>query len=304
MIDILLLVIGFLGLIVGTITDFQKREVADWINFGLIYSGIGIRLIYSIIEKDAWFLIFGLFWLFISYLFGLIMYYTGQWGGGDCKMIMGLGSVFGTMPLIFGVKHDLLQYLFNSSFSYNISFMINFLFNAFLIGSIYGLIYVFVLVILKWKKFKVGLKIELKKTKNMYLFLSSLILFIFGQICMYFIEYDLLFQIILILVLILPTLFIFIRLVEKTCMNVDMKIKDLTEGEWIINDIYIDNKYITGPKELGISLEQINQLKEFEKKGKIKSVKVKIGIPFVPAFLFAFIATLFWSNILLSLLGF
>ncbi|GIU69536.1 MAG: hypothetical protein KatS3mg002_0772 [Candidatus Woesearchaeota archaeon] len=49
-----------------------------------------------------------------------------------------------------------------------------------------------------------------------------------------------------------------------------------------------ERKYITGPKDLGISKEQIELLK----KSKIKKVLVKEGIPFIPAFLIAFILTM------------
>ncbi len=73
-------------------------------------------------------------------------------------------------------------------------------------------------------------------------------------------------------------------------------ISQLTEGDWIYKDIFIGSgkkkKYITGPKDLGISKEQISLLKKYSSQGKIKNIIIKEGIPFVPAFLFAYIATI------------
>jgi prepilin signal peptidase PulO-like enzyme (type II secretory pathway) len=52
-------------------------------------------------------------------------------------------------------------------------------------------------------------------------------------------------------------------------------------------------EYITGPRELGITQEQIARLK----KEGFKVLKVKIGIPFIPAFLIGFVVTIVWGSI-------
>ena len=59
----------------------------------------------------------------------------------------------------------------------------------------------------------------------------------------------------------------------------------ITEGDWIAEEIKVKGKLIAGPKDLGISLEQIARLKSLG----VKKVLVKYGIPFVPSFLIAFI---------------
>ena len=59
----------------------------------------------------------------------------------------------------------------------------------------------------------------------------------------------------------------------------------------------IDGKYICGPKDLGVSLDAIKRLRSLQKKKKLDKVKVKIGIPFVPAFLLAFVFTVFFGNV-------
>ena len=75
----------------------------------------------------------------------------------------------------------------------------------------------------------------------------------------------------------------------------------LTEGDWIVKDIKINGKYITGPKDLGIAKKQINELVMLYKKGKIRKVLMKIGIPFVPSFFIAFVVTLIYGNLVFLL---
>ena len=79
----------------------------------------------------------------------------------------------------------------------------------------------------------------------------------------------------------------------------------LTEGDWIVNDVLVGGKRICGPKDLGISLEQIGHLIKLKHKKKIKKVLIKEGIPFIPAFFLGFIVTLilqekiiFWISML------
>ena len=57
MIDLILVTIVFVGLVIGTMTDIKTREVPDWVNFGLIAAGLGIRALYSVINSDWMFLL-------------------------------------------------------------------------------------------------------------------------------------------------------------------------------------------------------------------------------------------------------
>ena len=75
----------------------------------------------------------------------------------------------------------------------------------------------------------------------------------------------------------------------------------LTEGDWIVNDVKVDGKYICGPKDLGIEMQQIKKLIALKKRGKIRKVLMKEGIPFVPSFLLAFAVTIFLGNIFIWL---
>ena len=39
--------LSFIALFIGSITDLKTREVPDWVNYGLVISGLGLNLLFS-----------------------------------------------------------------------------------------------------------------------------------------------------------------------------------------------------------------------------------------------------------------
>ena len=73
----------------------------------------------------------------------------------------------------------------------------------------------------------------------------------------------------------------------------DISGSELREGDWLVNDIRIGGKVIKADWD-GLSLENIKLLKNKNK------VKIKSGLPFVPAFLIAFIGYSFLKEIVIE----
>ena len=76
------------------------------------------------------------------------MFYAGQWGGGDSKMLMGLGAMI-------GINFEGSQFLFG------------FLINALIIGAFYGIFWSFYLALRDKKAFTKELKRILSKQNVM-----------------------------------------------------------------------------------------------------------------------------------------
>src|SRR3989338_6467087 len=121
-------VISFIALFIGSITDLKTREVPDWVNYGLVLTGLGLNLLFSIIYSNSSFIISSILGLSIFFGIAYIMFYAGQWGGGDSKMLMGLGAMIG-----FDVGDASRQFLFG------------FFINALFVGAAYGLLWSFYL---------------------------------------------------------------------------------------------------------------------------------------------------------------
>ncbi|MBI2658750.1 prepilin peptidase [Candidatus Woesearchaeota archaeon] len=287
-------VLSFIALFIGSITDLKTREVPDWVNYGLVISGLGLNLLFSAVYSDSFFIINSIIGLAIFFGIAYIMFYAGQWGGGDRKMIMGLGAMIGI----------------DVSFQ-EPQFLLGFFINALLIGAIYGLFWSIYLAAKNKKKFFM----EVRKTllqKNIVRFKKFMIAFLALLSVAFFLinEFPTIWQtyikilILLLAFLALTTfyLWIFVKAIEKSAMYKSVEPNKLTEGDWIVNDVYVSKQYICGPKDLGISKSQIRKLIEFYKKRKVKKILIKEGIPFVPSFLLAFIVTLMFGNPLVWLL--
>lgn len=285
----LLILLGLLAVLIGTYTDIKIREVPDWVSYGLIGSGILLQCVITLLNNE-W-LTFGISLLWFLGFVGLayLMFYTGQWGGGDSKLLMGLGIVFATYPAP-------LRSFFSPDLS--IPFPLTLLLNIFVFGAAYGLVCSFILAMKNRAQFSAHFA-RLKKEHTVLLRIAQSV-FIFCALAAaitYF--YDLfLFMLLGIILAILPLLFIYLwlfaRAVEQSCMLVFLKPDKLTEGDWIAQEVHHKEKYICGPKDLGISNEQIQLLQKYH----IPKVLVKQGIPFVPAFLIALIISLLFGNVL------
>lgn len=271
------------ALIIGSITDLKKREVADWLNYSLIALGVGINLIYSLINWNFIPILESFAGLTLFFLLALLLFYTGQWGGGDSKMIIGLAAMIG---LSFTISPS--------------PFLINFILYSFLCGAVYGIIWSMVLAIKNWESFKKNVDLILNK-KELKLIRTVAILFVMGLILLGIFSkapfirlFSFFFSVFIIFFFYVG---VFMKAIENGCMIVNMKIEDLTEGEWIFEDVVIKGKTICGPKDLGIEKPQIEELMKYKAKGLIKTVKVKVGIPFVPCFLMGFLMALLLGGV-------
>lgn len=290
MIDVIILSICLAALIIGTITDIKTREVPDWLNYGLIFTGFGIRLIYSAAASDWWFILYGLAGFGAFFLVSLAMFYAGQWGGGDAKMFMGLGAMLGLN--------------FNENLFLD-SFLVGFFINLLFVGALYGLLWSSVLAVAKRKFFIKEFRHMLQARKFILLRRGVLLVILLILVSMFIID-DLFLRISLLslsfLMLIGLYLWPFVKSVENACMYKRVFPKQLTEGDWIADDVKIDGKLIAGPKDLGIEKKQIKKLLAFYEQGKVNKIKIKEGIPFVPSFLIGFILALAFGNLALFLI--
>lgn len=275
-------ILSLVALLIGSVTDLKTREVPDWLNYGLVSSGVGLNLLFSVIYSNSSFIINSIVGLAIFFGIAYIMFYAGQWGGGDSKMLMGLGAMIG-----IDVSFRTPQFLFW------------FFINALFVGAFYGLFWSVFLVFKNKKKFLKEFSKKLSEKSAVKAKWFMLVLLVLLLIIFFFIELNYFKILILLLAFLTLTTFylwIFVKAIEKSAMYRLVEPSKLTEGDWIVNDVYAGREYITGPKELGISKNQIRKLIQAYKQKKIKKILIKEGIPFVPSFLIAFIVTLVFGS--------
>ena len=91
----LFLGVTFLAIAVASYTDIRTREVPDWVNYSLLAFGLGGNLLLSIAMKDFSFILYSIAGAAAMFGIACAMYYTGQWGGGDSKLLIGMGAMLG-----------------------------------------------------------------------------------------------------------------------------------------------------------------------------------------------------------------
>lgn len=277
--DLVLMMFSISVLAIASYTDLKTREVPDWLSYGFIFAVLGVRIIYSL--QLGWeILLEGLLGFAAFFLLAHIFYYTGQWGGGDSKLLMGMGGVLG-ISLPFSTE----------SFT-----ILWFLLSLLFLGSIYGLIWMVITAIRKRelfvKDFSAGF--NKKKKLNLMIIVAGFILVLLSFINPYFLP--------LLFLPILYFLLIFVNSVEKSCFVRDCKIEDLTEGDWLAEEVFVKDKKKMEKKTL--QKEDVHKLSLLKKDKKIDFVRVKDGVPFVPSFLIAYLVVVFGGKVLTYVSGF
>jgi hypothetical protein len=78
---------------------------------------------------------------------------------------------------------------------------------------------------------------------------------------------------------------ILMRVVETTVLTKKYPVGKLVEGDWLAQDVVVRKKTVAPMRKIGVTLSDIAALR----KAKVRSVVVREGIAFVPAFLIAFV---------------
>ena len=143
--------LAFVWAAFATIQDFRKTEIANWLNFSLIAFVLAYRAFYSIFINDFGFFLFGLFGMALFFVLAFAFYYGKIFGGGDAKLLIGLGGI---LPY-----QTFFDYLYLG---------LGFIFVLFLGGAIYTLIYSLFLVSGNMKKFSKEFGREFRQKRKLF----------------------------------------------------------------------------------------------------------------------------------------
>ena len=272
-----LLAVATVYLLVSSYQDFRTREVDDKLSDSFIILAILIQastLLSGNFEPFLWALAVGL-GLFV---FGWIMYQTGQWGGADVKILTALAILFanvkGFMFKTFkrNVKKDQKElYKIIGAFMFALLLISGVLYFRYivtpleLLGLMLPLLWLLAILPLFWLLLKFTQVIEQvcfripAKAKTLR-------------------EFDLL---------------------TESLVRVRGKILRIPEGEKLKGKTIVDCK---DPN--GLTPKQIEQITKLVKEKKLKDAFIiKWGLPFVPVFLIALYFTLWAGNGLFWIFG-
>src|SRR3989344_3512912 len=285
MIELVFTVVAIIILVIAAIIDIKTKEVPNIASYSLIAIVLSLKLIKSIIEKNFMYFIYALIGLGIFLIVGLVLYYTKQWGGGDAKLLMGIGAAFLFYPLE-------LKEFFNPVIN-DFHFILTILINIFIVGSIYSILWC-IGILIKNKSFSKVIKSSIKDISNSKITLIWFTIIFLIIILSFFNTFGILLLIGTVLATITGFLLKIIKTIESDYLIKEIPIAKLTEGDWVLNEIKIKNKLIYKPQNTGISKNNILKLKKL----KIKKVTIKEGIPFVPAIALGTIISIILGNLI------
>lgn len=248
----------FVGILVAGLQDLRRREVDNWLNLFLLVSGFIFIFYKAIFEGDASIIFQSGFALVIMFSVMNVFYYGRVFAGGDAKLLVAMTVFF------IGVN-----------FNITLVNMGIFLFFLMFSGSIYGLVYSFVLYYKNKEKVNKEIRKGFDNLWVRYAIIIGVVLFALSYIEWFFLMFSVFF-------LVFPVLYVFAKGLENVSMVKEISGKELREGDWLVDDIKVKGKTINADWD-GLSLEDIELLR------KKKKVKIKEGLPFVPAFFIAFL---------------
>jgi len=270
---------SFIGLLIGSMTDIKTREVPDSLTFGLIATGFCLALLATIVYMDISYVIASLLGFILCFGFSCLMFYTGQWGGGDAKMLMAMGS-------LFGLPYSEVMSFFVSFTP--VPFLFVFLVLIFLVGGLYGSCWLCVLVIRNWHQVVSGYKQALRDPRNIRVHRCMLVLIAVFVMIVIFSDVFMLRVLAIslaVLFIIFYYGFLLIKVVEVIAFVKKIHLSQLTEGDWVAEDVLVKGVVLVSHKDHGVTRDQLHAMKQ----KNVKHVMVKYGIPFVPSFFIAFL---------------
>ena len=271
--ELVLPAITLLALLIASYTDLKTREVPDWASYGLIFAALGIRLIYSLAERDGTILFSGILGFAVFFTLAFALYKAHQWGGGDSKLLMGIGAIIGiTFP-----------------FDYSSWLLLWFFLSLLFLGAVYGLFWMAYFAVKKRKEFISSFKLMLKRYKIIHGMVWAVSLILGFSL---FLSYNFSSSLWLIsFLIIIFYLLMFVLSVENGCLFNKVHIHRLTPGDWLVTG---EKKAV---KMKTLLKKDIWSLRTLHAKGKVHYVTIREGIPFIPSFLFAYLAIIFGKNI-------
>lgn len=284
MFEIACLITALFGSCLAGVYDLKTTEIPDWIPYLMILLGLILNGLESLISWN-FSLILNSIIIGLGFLgFGFLMYYTGQWGGGDAKLLSAIGFLLPSLPS--NISKSILP------------FPASFLFNLFLVGAVYMLLYAFFLALIK-RKILIKFFEDVKASYKIFT-IGSIFLF-FGFILINFIlsiylkvRFELINSIKysfppLLFTILIFLLWKFAKVVEQIGFKKKIPVSKLKVG-----DVLENSRLWEGLTE--------KEVKRIKKSGK-KYVVIKEGVRFAPAFFLALIFTLFFGDFLLIFLN-
>lgn len=275
----LLLLVPLVLSVAGALEDLKTKDVPDAFTHFTILFGLSYRFVWALSGNHTQ-LTDTLLVTNLLLLFGMMMYYSRQWGGGDVKLLAGYGATIAVPP------KEILSF-FSPALG-PLPFWTSLLVNVFIVGTLYGTAFTL------WKLLENNLmgRVISKASGKAWLVLIAL-----GLLYILFYSLELVF-----LFPYLAALSIFVwffleaaREVENSLFFRKVRPDELLLEDWVVEDVVVGKRVLASANSPGVSEEELARVKAHA--SQIDTIKIKDGIAFGIAFPLALCATLLFGDL-------
>jgi len=274
--------VSVLFLLVASYFDLRTGEIPDKVSFSLIGISLLMAGVDSVISSDFNLILNTLIIGTAYFAFGYLSFWLGQWGGGDVKILAGIGCSVGYLGAV-GVFNDGL-----------VPYFITYFVNLGLVGWPYVVLYSLILGVMRPESFTRFLSLLRRKSSIVLVAVSFL-----PPIAALFMDIGIL-GIVYLALPVFVVLSVYLKAVEKVALQKTVRVSELKEYDALAEDITVGGKLIAGKRSIeGITKEQLGEIKKLAEGGKIPDkIRIRWGIKFVPILFLAFVSLLLWGDML------
>jgi len=269
-------------LLIASYFDLRTGEIPDKVSFSFIGVSLLIALTDSIISLNFNLLVNSLILGVAYFAFGYLSFWLGQWGGGDVKILAGIGCSLGYLGSVGFFEDGFLPYY------------ITYFVNLGLVAWPYAILYSLVLGVMKPESFTRFVTL-CKNRRTILLVVASFLPSITALVLKP--------GILGVIYSSLPLFVLFsiyLKAVEEVALQRTIKVSELKEADALADDLIVDGRTIAKGRNIeGITKEQFEEIRNLAREGKIpEEIRIRWGIKFVPILLLAFILLLWFGDML------
>jgi len=280
----LVILTSLIFLSAASIVDLRTGEIPEKISLGYGAAILALAAVAAVSNREPAYFLEPLVLGFIYFCVGYLIYRLGQWGGGDVKVLGGVGLALGLLNRI-GFSWE------NTSFlPYTVTYFVDIAF----VSMPYVLVYSFYLTAKKpavAPRFLKSLSNPLIVVALLLSFLPSIVLSQAGldETALVFVFVPAFFLVSL-----------YLKAVEYVALKKTINVSELRLWDVLAEDLTVDGKRIVGRGNInGIDEKQLEEIRRLAREGEIgDKIGIRWGIRFAPILLFSFILSLRYGNLL------
>jgi hypothetical protein len=277
-------------LMLASYFDLRTGEIPEKLTRGLIVVVIVTATLYSLYTFNPSFLLTSVIVGVGFFIFGYVMFYLGEWGGGDVKLLAGIGCSLGLLgSMNYFIESPFPLYV-EGIFPYYIDYFINLA----IASSPYVILYSLILGLLKPRVFEEFAGYFRRKRFVILIFASFLptivaLNFSVGGLALVYSSIP-----------VLVLLSLYLKAVEEIALKKTIDVNDLREEDILANDLIVDGRKIASKRDMGgITESQVSEIRRLASEGKIpRDIAVRWGVRFAPILFLAFLLTMIYGDVL------